>query len=262
MLQNNGFPPFDREGGDAPVMTDFSLSDPEPPGEAEQLTPRQKEQSVAQAVDSVSERDRREDEEKQKGQPDWDGSEAQFVPDDGAAEYEDQYAGIGLNYALRREEVLACLKRNEFSKHTGRRRIVETVALGVVAALFLSSCFVNGWGSSQQSLLLGVLALALIAVIWIAPRVSVARRARELADGKKLHVQVYPDCVQVCREGGQPWEIALDGTSGYAEYEGLMVLSAPGKGLLAIPQRAVEPGVLADVQAMLVAGSRPQEEED
>ena len=57
------------------MMTDFSLSDPEPPGEAEQLTPRQKEQSVAQAVDSVSERDRREDEEKQKGQPDWDGSE-------------------------------------------------------------------------------------------------------------------------------------------------------------------------------------------
>ena len=73
---------------------------------------------------------------------------------------------------------------------------METVALGVVAALFLSSCFVNGWGSSQQSLLLGVLALALIAVIWIAPRVSVARRARELPTAKNCMCRYTPI---VCR---------------------------------------------------------------
>ena len=34
--------------------------------------------------------------------PDWDGTDAEFVEDGDAAEYEEQYAGIKLSYTLNR----------------------------------------------------------------------------------------------------------------------------------------------------------------
>ena len=47
----------------------------------------------------------------------WDGSESEFVEDDDAEEYEEQYAGIKFGYALKKEEIFSCLK------HTGMFKV-------------------------------------------------------------------------------------------------------------------------------------------
>ena len=54
------------------------------------------------------------------------------------------------------------------------------------------------------------------------------------------------------------WEIPLDGTSSFEEFDDLMVLFTPKNAILAMPMRAMEPAVIADIQGMLIAGCIPE----
>ena len=83
------------------------------------------------------------------------------------------------------------------------------------------------------------------------------KRADEVAGGKKIEVEIYPDEVVVGSGEGQ-WEISLDGTSNFEEFDDLMVLFTPKNAILAIPMRAMEPSVIADIQGMLIAGCIPE----
>mgnify|MGYP001375491346 CR=1 FL=1 len=188
----------------------------------------------------------------------WDGSEAEFVEDEDAAEYEEQQTGIKLSYQLRTEEVFSCLKRSGFCKTSGRRAVVETILLCAVGILFFVSFFFLSGG--YNSLTLGILSFLLIGVIWLVPRQGMKMRARALADGKNIHVSIYPDEV-VIGEGAGAWEIPLDGTSEIEEFDNMLVLFAKGDRMLCIPLRSIEPAVLPEVEAMLFAGSRPKEED-
>lgn len=188
----------------------------------------------------------------------WDGSEAEFVPDEDAHDYEEQQPGIGLNYVLKPEEVLACLKRGRYIRSTGVRAGIEVGLLGAMAVLFGISYFVYG---STHNLVMTILCLLLCAVVIVVPNLALRQRAKHIANGKELHVEVYPDTVVIGRGAGQ-WEIPLDGASQFDEYDDLLVLTTPKNKMLAIPLRAVEPAVLADVQAMLAAGSAPPEAAD
>ena len=104
------------------------------------------------------------------------------------------------------------------------------------------------------------LSFLLIGVIWLVPRQGMKMRARALADGKNIHVSIYPDEV-VIGEGAGAWEIPLDGTSEIEEFDNMLVLFAKGDRMLCIPLRSIEPAVLPEVEAMLFAGSRPKEED-
>lgn len=202
-----------------------------------------------------AERDRKEKEEKEAL---WDGSEAEFVEDEDAAEYEEKLPGIKLCYQLREREVLSCLKRSNYIKTTGKRAVGETVLLGAVGSwCFISSFFLHG---GVNSLILGILSFLLIGVIWIVPQYAMRRRAKELAAAGNLLVFVYPDEV-VVGEGKGEWHIPLDGTGELEEFDHLMVLFADEERMLCIPLRAVEPAVLPDVEAMLLAGCRPKEQD-
>ena len=77
---------------------------------------------VLQAADVAEQLEQAQEEEYT---PDWDGTDAEFVEDEDAAEYEEQYAGIKLSYTLNREEAMACLKRAHIYKTVGRRAWLE-----------------------------------------------------------------------------------------------------------------------------------------
>ena len=77
-----------------------------------------------------------------------------------------------------------------------------------------------------------------------------------------------PPCTDAVREAGigrvvvgsgeGQWEIPLDGTSSFEEFDDLMVLFTPKNAILAMPMRAMEPAVIADIQGMLIAGCIPE----
>ena len=187
---------------------------------------------VLQAADVAEQLEQAQEEEYT---PDWDGTDAEFVEDEDAAEYEEQYAGIKLSYTLNREEAMACLKRAHIYKTVGRRAWLETGILIVAAALFFVS-----FGLYQ-----------------LVPYLDMRKRAGEIAGGRKIEVEIYPDEVVVGSGEGQ-WEIPLDGTSSFEEFDDLMVLFTPKNAILAMPMRAMEPAVIADIQGMLIAGCIPE----
>ena len=83
---------------------------PKQDGQEEGQDKYQLEQELAQVLREAEETEREEQAREKEESPDWDGSEAEYVPDDDAEEYEELSPGIGLNYVLRPEEVYECLK--------------------------------------------------------------------------------------------------------------------------------------------------------
>lgn len=235
-------------------MDDYGSSKPIPQSDGQEE--RKLEQEIAKVLREAEQAKEEELAREEEESPDWDGSEAEFVPDEDAEIYEEINPGIGLNYVLRPQEVYECLKRGGVSKTTGVRAKVECAVLGL-AAVGCGAAYFMHW--DYNSLILAVICLLLIGVVCLVPYFGMKRQAGRIANGKELHVEIYPDQIQVGRGQGE-WEIPLDGTSILEEYEELMVLTTPEKRMLCIPLRSVEPNVLADVQAMLLAGTQPQEE--
>lgn len=213
-------------------------------------------EELAEVLQAADEAEQLEQAQEEEYTPDWDGTDAEFVEDTDAAEYEDQYAGIKLSYILNREEAMACLKRAQIYKTSGRRALLETGILAVAAVLFFVS---YGLYQGGYNLILGILSLVLVAAIWLVPYFDMRKRAEEVAGGKKIEVEIYPDEVVVGSGEGQ-WEIPLDGTSNFEEFDDLMVLFTPRNAILAMPMRAMEPSVIADIQGMLIAGCIPEKQ--
>ena len=91
------------------------------------------------------------------------------------------------------------------------------------------------------------------------------KRAKAEADGRRISMQVYPDRIQVGGNGKQ-WLVPLDGTSRSAGIGGMIVLFAEGsktggslgEKLIILPLRCVDPSVLPEIQAMIMAGTVPK----
>ena len=213
-------------------------------------------EELAQVLQAADEAEQLEQAQEEEYTPDWDGTDAEFVEDEDAAEYEDVYAGIKLSYQLTREEAMACLKKAHIYKTSGKRAGVETAILIAAAALFFVcyALYQDGY-----NLALGIFSLAVAGLVWLIPYFDLRRRAKEIAGGKKVEVEIYPDEVVVGSGEGQ-WNIPLDGTSSFAEFDDLMVLFTPKSAMLAIPMRAMEPAVIADIQGMLAAGCAVEKE--
>ena len=69
----------------------------------------------------------------------WDGSEAELVLDDDAADYEEPQTGVKLSYTLREEEVFHALGKSGFSKTLGRRAAAEGADRLVVRVSYFST---------------------------------------------------------------------------------------------------------------------------
>ena len=187
----------------------------------------------------------------------WDGSEAELVADDDAAVYEDVLTGIRLNYTLRWREIYRCLKQVGAVKTTGARAIVETVLLAAAGAYSLYNWFLL---HNVASLVLSILCLLLIVVVWVIPELGLRHQSRRMADGKEFALEVFPDAITVEHNGAE-WEIPLDGeATDSAQYGNLLVLFHQKK-MVILPLRCVEPAVLPEIQAMIVAGTNPRDDD-
>lgn len=185
----------------------------------------------------------------------WDGSEAELVADEDAAVYEDVQTGIRVNYVLRWREIYRCLKGMGYIKTTGTRAVIETVILAAAAVL----CLINWFTShTAEALTLAVVCILLIAVVWVAPELGLRSQAKKRADGREFSLEIYPDAITV-EHAGDEWEIPLDGETGCAQYGNHLVLSRERK-MVILPLRCVEPGVLPEVQAMIMAGTTPRDD--
>lgn len=198
-----------------------------------------------------------EEEDEEKNQ-EWDGSEAEFVEDDDAEEYEIPMAGIKLSYVLTEEEYLKCLKHSEMYKSQGTGGIIRAVILGILSVIFFILFFAYG---SIPNLIFGFISLIFIAVLFIVPNIYMKSMAKTMADGKKIEAEIYPDSIEIGRDDGA-WKIELDGTSTIKEFDNIIMIFADHNRSFAIPERAIEPDYLPEIKAILFAGTTPNFEED
>lgn len=186
----------------------------------------------------------------------WDGSESELVEDDEAEVYEEKYAGIKFGYTLKKDEIFSCLKHTGQFKANGVHSIVEICLLLVLFVMFFVLFFVT---KNKINIILGVISFAIIVLLIVVPRFFVGFNANKLTTGRKLSVEIYPDEIEV-DSGISTWKIPLDGSCLFEEFNDMFLLFLPQEKLFVIPTRAIEPDFLADVQAMIIAGTKPKEE--
>ena len=215
---------------------------PEPPDRRGEPSP------VSEGIEDTQERRASDPSE------DW---SSDLVANEDAAVFEERHTGIKVSYILNKEEILTCLKHSGFYKTTGLRAVVETVVLGLAFLIFFASFCVY---TTANNLVMSILSLLLIGAIWLVPHIGMKRRAEELADGREIAMQIFPDEIQI-GEGSRAWSIELDGTSRLAEMDGILAVFTPEERIAALPVRAIDPADLPDIQAMLVAGTRPRDED-
>lgn len=211
-----------------------------------------------QIEDEVNQKEK-EDQEKQENSEElqWDGSESEFVEDDDAEEYEEKYAGIKLGYILKKDEIISCLKHTGMFKSNETKTIVEICLLFALAIMFFVLFFLT---KNIINVILGLVSVVMVFFVYMMPHFFIGFNAEKLTTGKKLSVEIYPNEIKIDK-GLSSWSIPLDGTSFCEEFNDMLLLYLPQEKLFIIPMRAVEPDLLADVQAMIIAGTTPKEEE-
>lgn len=180
----------------------------------------------------------------------WDGSEAELVADEGAAEYEEYNTGIALRYTLKEQEIFPVLVKTQYTQ----RRIALSVLAGVLGLVLGVYYLVQGAAGRGEFTGLGIVCLLLVALVVPSPLYHLRSSAKAAADGREIQIRIYPDHFELGSRPGE--EIPLDGTVKRLSVKGLIVLYI-GKQLVILPLRCIEPAVLPEVQAMLFAGTQP-----
>ena len=192
--------------------------------------------------------------------PEWDGSEAEFVSDDDAEEYEIPETGFRLSYVLTKEELYKCLYHSDIIKTKGKRAVIQSVFLGIAAVVFFVTYFTAKSQYSDYNLFFGIICLAMIAVIWIVPHFYLKSMAKMMADGKTVEAEIYPTHIDIGRNDGK-WSIELDGKSTIEEFDNIIMIFTENDRAFAIPERVIEPEVYNEIRAILMSGTEPNEEE-
>lgn len=217
---------------------------------------KEDEKAIEEEIERVDIEDKLEDaEEKEENSEPWDGTEAEFVEDDEAMDYEESYPGIKLSYTIKKEEIIECLRYNSDDGVKGARQIMELGLLVVLAVAFLVSFFITG---NTLNLILSLVSAALIVLTFVAPIISIRVGAGRMATAKKMDVEIFHDNI-VITSGPNEWEIPLNGTVEMTEHENMIMIFIPRDRIFVIPVRAIDPDFLPDVQAMLIAGTTPRE---
>lgn len=190
--------------------------------------------------------------------PEWDGSEAEYVSDDDAEEYEIPETGIKISYALTQEEVYKCLYHSNIIKTKGRRAAVESVILGIAGVLFFVVYFSTRSQYNGYNLFFGVICLLMIAAVWLVPHWYLKNMARMMTDGKTVEAEIYPTHIDIGREDGA-WTIELDGSAQIEEFDNIIMIVRSDEKAFAIPERVIEPEVFNEVSAILLSGTEPKE---
>jgi hypothetical protein len=178
--------------------------------------------------------------------------EFKLVPDESEA-YEEQQTGIELSYVLKEEEIYECLKYSSRLRGNQRGFFLAIIGPAVLAVLFLAAGAFTYRGSFYFCAALCAVFVILFFVFSDRKNISKARMA---ADGHPVRMAIYPDRIEVDRKDGL-WKIPMDGAAEFAQIKDLFVLFVE-ENVLMIPKRCIKPRILPDVQAMIVAGTRPK----
>lgn len=213
-------------------------------------TLRSNEDMVEKEINKAAE-DSEKSYERKKDEIEWDGSESEFV-EDHALEYEEKYSGIKFSYTLKKEEISACVKYCGINRKV---KIAGSILLGAFTLVYLLLYISNRNFISLIWFLAGVV-LFLLWIFNVLPLFFERFNTDKFPGNKKLSVEVFPDCISV-DNGFQKWDILLDGTSEFKEFNNMFLIFIPKQKVFIIPKRAIEPDFLADIEAMLFAGTEP-----
>ena len=168
------------------IERDDSAQPPEPQGE--QAPDRERDAVEAEALEHLerleAEEESRESDPEEEDAVQWDGSEAQLVADEDAAEYEEQQTGVQLSYILTEQELLEALKTSGNTKARKNRTALYSILLAVLFIVFAALYFLQG--NDQTFLFMmgaDVLAFAIVLVSFVFGYHS---RAKSLANGKPV----------------------------------------------------------------------------
>lgn len=206
--------------------------------------------------DNPLENDLPEDEEEQEPPVQWDGSEAEIVTEGADQDYKDTVTGVKLSYVLTEEEIRACMRATQFDARRKRRMRTQLVIFSILLLAFLVFFF---WKGNPDNLFFATVCAAFIFIMIFLPDIRIKQDARRAADGKEICMEVYPHKIEMGR-GENKWEIPLDGSCQSAVYEQNIVVYFNKGDMVILPMRCVEPSVLPEVQAAIVAGTQPREE--
>lgn len=189
--------------------------------------------------------------------PEWDGSEAEYVSDDDAEDYEIPETGIKLSYVLTTDEMYRCLYHSDIIRTKGTRAVIQSIILAIAALSFFVVYFTTNSQYNRYNLIFGIISLIMIGVIWIVPHLYLKGMAKTLADGKTIETEIYPTHIDI-GEGEGSWSIELDGKSKAEEFDNIIMIFTQENGSFAIPERVIEPEVYNDVRAILLSGTEPK----
>lgn len=191
--------------------------------------------------------------------PEWDGSEAEYVSNDDAEKYEIPETGVRLSYVMTQDEMYKCLYHSDMIKTKGARAVIQSIILAFAAVVFAVVYFTSTSEFNQFNLFFAGVSLAMIAVIWIVPHMHLKSMAKLLADGKTMEAEIYPTHVDIGREDGQ-WTIELDGSATIEEFDNIIMIYNKKDRAFAIPERVIEPEIFNEVRAILLSGTQPKRE--
>ncbi len=211
----------------------------------------QEEEAYLQEEANMQEVEEEEEPETGEIEIEWDGSEAELVADEDAEEFEDNFAGIKLNYVLKEEEIYDALRSSKSYKSAQKRMIVESIISCVMSGVFFTMFAIDiNW----TTLVFAILCLILAAVIWPASLYSVRKNAKRLTSGEEVQMEIYPSLIEMGKEEDK-WIIPLDGTVKCRKTNHLFVLQTDPSHITILPVRCIEPSVLPDVEAIILSGT-------
>lgn len=186
--------------------------------------------------------------------PEWDGTEGEFVSDDDAEEYEIPETGYKISYILTQDEMYKCLYHSNMFKTKGARAVVQSIILGIAAVTFFVIYFTTTSQFNHYNLIFGIISLVTIAAIWIVPHLYLKNMSGMMADGKTIEAEIYPTHIDIGRDDGK-WSIELDGKAQIQEFDNIIMIFTVGDRAFAIPERVIEPDVYNEVRAILLSGT-------
>lgn len=183
--------------------------------------------------------------------------ENKIVADDEFEEYEEENTGIKISYKLSPEEIYGVMgKMGNFKdtvKTQQRQTLLHAGILGVIVAIVLLM-------RNPIYLWFAVFPVLAIILIWCVPFFGVRRILSKTFTDKPITLEVFPDEIDVV-QGGKKREIVLDDSCESEEYDDVIVITKNDVIKLMLPLRAVEPEFRAEVQAIILAGIKPKEED-
>ncbi len=197
------------------------------------------------------------EENSENPEEEWDGSEAEIVVDDESEEYEEENTGIKIKYTLKPEEIREFVQSSEGYEKNKKAQKKHTIIQSIVFVLMVILSIITG---NRYYLILSAFPIVSLGLIWIVPYIGVRNLIGKVLRNQEFSVEVFPDKIDVTTKStkSSKKEIMLDGSCESEEFENMIQIFSDGELALIIPTRAVEPEFLADLQAMVLAGTRPR----